>query len=62
MNRYSRICRFVRMAASDSMQNRTVVFAHPNKPNEYHAYQVPQKALNEDMIDAAFTKTVGKGY
>jgi hypothetical protein len=52
--------RFVRMASSESIQNKTVVFAHPNKPKEYYAHQVPHKDLNEHMIDAAFTKAIGK--
>ncbi|CAE6410133.1 hypothetical protein ACGC1H_006470 [Rhizoctonia solani] len=50
--------RFVRMASSKSEHNRTVVYAHPSKPNEYYAHKVPHKELNEHMIDAAFTKAV----
>ncbi|CUA78292.1 Beta-1,2-xylosyltransferase 1 [Rhizoctonia solani] len=51
--------RFVRMVSSESEHNRTVVYAHPSKPNEYFAHKVPHKELNAHMVDAAFTKAVG---
>ncbi|KAF8752272.1 putative lipopolysaccharide-modifying enzyme [Rhizoctonia solani] len=38
---------FVRMSSSQSEHNRTVVYAHPSKPNEYFAHKVPHKDLNE---------------
>ncbi|QRW26062.1 glycosyltransferase family 90 protein [Rhizoctonia solani] len=47
------------MSSSQSEHNRTVVYAHPSKPNEYFAHKVPHKDLNEHAIDAAFTKAVG---
>ncbi|KAJ1301269.1 hypothetical protein OPQ81_003676 [Rhizoctonia solani] len=51
--------RFVRMTSSESEHNRTVVYAHPSRPNEYFAHKVPHKELNAHMVDAAFTKAVG---
>ncbi|KAF8688390.1 putative lipopolysaccharide-modifying enzyme, partial [Rhizoctonia solani] len=54
------MAQFVRMSSSQSEHNRTVVYAHPSKPNEYFAHKVPHKDLNEHAIDAAFTKAVGK--
>jgi hypothetical protein len=47
------------MASSNSQLNKTVVYAHPSKPNEFFAHHVPQSELNAHMIDAAFTKAVG---
>ncbi|KAF8607393.1 hypothetical protein BDV93DRAFT_436008 [Ceratobasidium sp. AG-I] len=51
--------RFVRMASSQSNENKTVVFAHPSKPTAFFAHHIPQSELNEHMVDAAFTKAVG---
>jgi hypothetical protein len=47
------------MASSDSQTNKTVVYAHPSKPNAFFPHHVPQSELNAHMIDAAFTKSVG---
>ncbi|QRV99024.1 glycosyltransferase family 90 protein [Ceratobasidium sp. AG-Ba] len=51
--------RFVRMASTPSALNKTVVYSHPSKPNEFFPHHVPQAELNSHMLDVAFTKTVG---
>ncbi|KAG9101401.1 capsule-associated protein CAP1 [Ceratobasidium sp. 370] len=58
MARYQRH-RFVRMASTPSALNKTVVYAHPSKPNAFFAHHVPQVELNTHMVDVAFTKSVG---
>ncbi|KAG8701676.1 capsule-associated protein CAP1 [Ceratobasidium sp. 395] len=51
--------RLVRMASTPSALNKTIVYAHPSKPNAFFAHHVPQSELNAHMVDVAFTKSVG---
>lgn len=51
--------RFVRMTSDTSDANRTVVFANPQGSDRYVQVKVPVGALNEDIMDVAFTKAVG---
>ncbi|KAG8770085.1 capsule-associated protein CAP1 [Ceratobasidium sp. 428] len=51
--------RLVRMASTPSALNKTIVYAHPSKPNAFFAHRVPQSELNAHMVDVAFTKSVG---
>src|SRR5258706_1922490 len=51
--------RFLRMSSDQSDANRTVVFADPPETDDFTYAKVPIKQLNNDFMDAAFTKAVG---
>ena len=51
--------RFLRMSSDQSDANRTVVFADPPGTDDFTYAKVPIKQLNDDFMDAAFTKAVG---
>ena len=53
------ISRFLRMSSDQSDANRTVVFADPPGTDDFTYAKVPIKQLNDDFMDAAFTKAVG---
>ncbi|WVO18380.1 hypothetical protein L204_106096 [Cryptococcus depauperatus] len=51
--------RLIKMTSDTSNVNKTVVFADPPGTDHYISAQVPIGQLNKDMMNAAFTKTVG---
>jgi len=51
--------RFLRMSSDQSDANRTVVFSDPPGTDDFTYAKVPIKQLNNDFMDAAFTKAVG---
>ncbi|KZT26069.1 glycosyltransferase family 90 protein [Neolentinus lepideus HHB14362 ss-1] len=52
--------RFVRMASDRSRTEHTVVFLDPSGSGEYLSTVVPASALNEELMDVAFTTAVDK--
>ncbi|WOO84722.1 Beta-1,2-xylosyltransferase 1 [Vanrija pseudolonga] len=51
--------RFIKMTSDQSRVNKTVVFADPPGTNNFISASVPIGELNDEMMDAAFTKAVG---
>ncbi|KAH8112814.1 hypothetical protein DFH11DRAFT_1604084 [Phellopilus nigrolimitatus] len=51
--------RFVRMASSQSTENRTVVFQSLDSPTSFTSAPVPIAKLNEDIMDVAFVRLLG---
>ncbi|EJD51828.1 hypothetical protein AURDEDRAFT_56215 [Auricularia subglabra TFB-10046 SS5] len=51
--------RFIRMISDKSNGNRTVVIEHPKGSGKWRQVKVGVKELNEDFVDAGFTKAVG---
>lgn len=47
------------MTSDNSLGNRTVVYAHPPGSDNFIAAKIPIEVLNEEIMDAAFTKAVG---
>ena len=47
------------MSSDQSDANRTVVFADPPGTDSFASAKVPIKDLNNDFMDAAFTKAIG---
>lgn len=53
------LVRFIRMATDTSDANRTVTFADPPTSTNFVSSQVPAYAINDDIMDVAFVKSVG---
>ena len=51
--------RFVRMASSKSAENRTIVFPSQSS-SSYVSAQVPIEKLNEEIMDVAFVRHLGR--
>lgn len=51
--------RFLRAAHEDTEVNRTIVFADPPSSDIFHAATVAAKAVNSEIMDVAFVRSVG---
>jgi hypothetical protein len=52
-------CRFIRMASDNTSTERTVVFPDPTSSNNFLHAGIPISSLNAEIVDTAFTKSVG---
>jgi hypothetical protein len=53
------VCRFLRMTSDASEANKTITFADPPTTTNFVSAKVPARAVNNDIMDVAFVKSVG---